>query len=129
MKSFATGFVFLWFLLGGIAHFVFDAAMMKIMPPYVPAPLAVIHISGVFELLGAFGLLLASTRKLAGNCLIALTMAVSLANIHMWQHPELFPQFPEWLLSFRLLFQVLFMLCIYWVSRPDNQALLISIRR
>ncbi len=32
------GFVFLWFSIGGIAHFAPTDLEMRIVPPYVPAP-------------------------------------------------------------------------------------------
>ena len=31
-------FVFLWFAIGGVAHFAFTDAEMRIVPPYVPWP-------------------------------------------------------------------------------------------
>jgi hypothetical protein len=48
-------FVFLWFLLGGIAHFALTRTEMRIVPPYIPWPHAVVLMSGVFELLGGGG--------------------------------------------------------------------------
>lgn len=53
----ALSVVFVWFFVGGIAHFAFTDAQMRIIPPYVPWPRATVLISGVFELLGAVGLL------------------------------------------------------------------------
>jgi uncharacterized membrane protein len=50
-------FVFAWFFLGGIAHFTLTATEMRIVPPYIPWPRAAVLVSGVFELLGAAGLL------------------------------------------------------------------------
>jgi uncharacterized membrane protein len=51
------GFVFLWFAIGGVAHFAATSTEMRIVPPYIPWPRAVVLVSGVFELLGAAGLL------------------------------------------------------------------------
>lgn len=50
-------FVFLWFFIGGIAHFALTETEMRIVPPWVPWPRAAVLVSGVFELLGAAGLL------------------------------------------------------------------------
>jgi hypothetical protein len=50
-------FVFLWFFIGGIAHFAATDTEARIVPPYIPWPVAAVIVSGVFELLGAFGLL------------------------------------------------------------------------
>jgi len=58
-------------------------------------------VSGVFELLGAAGLLWRPTRRLAGLGLIALTVAVTPADIYMLRQPELF-EVPSWALRVRL---------------------------
>jgi len=39
--------VFLWFFIGGIAHFVATEIEMRIVPPYVPWPRAAVLVSGV----------------------------------------------------------------------------------
>ena len=49
--------VFVWFFVGGIAHFVFTEAEMRIVPPCLPWPRGAVLVSGVLELLGAAGLL------------------------------------------------------------------------
>ena len=121
-RKIGLGIVFVWFFGGGIGHFVADDFFAKIVPPYIPMDAYwVVYISGVFELLGAFGVLLARTRQLAGLCLIALTLAVSLANIHMWLNPELFPDVPSWALSLRLVIQVLFIACIWFSTQPPRK--------
>lgn len=111
------GFVFAWFMGGGIAHFIVDDFFANIMPPYIPGNwhYPIVYVSGVFEMLGAVGLLLARTRRLAGICLFVLVLCVSPANIHMWLHPQLFPDVPPILLSIRLVIQVV-LLWIIWVS-------------
>ncbi|MGB1581722.1 MAG: DoxX family protein, partial [Nevskiales bacterium] len=92
-RKIALGFVFAWFFCGGIGHFLATDFFVSIVPPYIPWPLAAVYVSGVLELLGALGILLPATRRLAGWGLILLTLAVSLANIHMWLNPTLFPEF------------------------------------
>jgi uncharacterized membrane protein len=102
-----------WFLFGGIGHFAATGFFVSIVPPYIPMPLAAVYVSGVFELLGAIGVLLPATRRAAGIGLILLVLAVTPANVWMWQHPELYPKFPEWTLSVRLVVQVLLLVIIY----------------
>lgn len=117
LKLAALVFVFLWFAGGGLGHFVATDFFTSIVPPYVPYPRTMVYISAVFELLGALGLLFVTTRLWAGYGLFALTLAVSPANIYMWQHPALFPDMPEPLLTIRLVIQVFLLFCIWWSTR------------
>ena len=113
--------VFLWFFLGGIAHFALTATEMRIVPPWVPWPRETVLASGVFELLGAAGLLWLPTRQAAGWGLIALTLAVTPAHFYMLQRPELFPSVPYWALVARLPLQVALLALIAWsTARPRN---------
>ncbi|MDQ0037450.1 putative membrane protein [Variovorax boronicumulans] len=107
-------FVFLWFAIGGVAHFVATEAEMRIVPPYIPWPRAAVLVSGVFELLGAAGLLWRPTRRAAGIGLFLLTLAVTPAHFYMLQRPELFPSVPYWALVVRLPVQVALLALIAW---------------
>ena len=109
--------VFLWFMIGGVAHFTSPEFFVNIMPPYIDWQLEIVYISGLLEILGALGVLLPVTRQLAGNCLLVLTIAVTPANIHMWMNPELFPDVPEIFLSIRLVIQILLLVCIWYSTR------------
>jgi hypothetical protein len=53
------------------------------MPPFVPAPLTMIYVSGVAELLGGIGLLMPGTSRLAAWGLVALLVAIFPANLHV----------------------------------------------
>jgi uncharacterized membrane protein len=117
-------FVFVWFFIGGIMHFVATDTEATIVPPYIPWPVAAVLVSGVFELLGAFGLLLPSTRKAAGIGLFLLTLAVTPAHIYMLQQPQLF-NVPLWALWLRLPIQVALLALIWWSTwrrRPSALA-------
>ena len=114
--------VFLWFFLGGIAHFALTATEMRIVPPWVPWPREAVLVSGVFELLGSAGLLWLPTRRAAGWGLIALTLAVTPAHFYMLQRPELFPSVPYWALVARLPLQVALLALIAWSTAPPRNA-------
>ena len=114
--------VFLWFFIGGIAHFALTATEMRIVPPWVPWPREAVLVSGVFELLGAAGLLWLPTRRVAGWCLFALTLAVTPAHFYMLQRPELFPSVPYWALVARLPLQVALLALIAWCTAPARDA-------
>ncbi len=115
------GFVFLWFLIGGIAHFALTDTEMLIVPPWFPWPRAAVLVSGVFELLGAAALLWRPTRRAAGWGLIALTLAVTPAHFYMLQQPELFPSVPFWALIARLPLQVALLALIWWSTAPERR--------
>lgn len=126
-KTAAISFVFIWFAVGGLGHFVAADFFIRIVPPYIPYPEAAVYVSGVFELLGAIGLLLPQWRRLAGIGLFALTLCVTPANVHMFLHPEQFALMPQpWLsgvLGFRLLLQVFLLFCIWWGPIRTDKAL------
>ncbi len=115
IRSLGIGLVFLWFAIGGLGHFVLTDTEMRIVPPYIPWPRAAVLVSGVFEWLGAAGLLWRPTRRAAGLGLMALTIAVTPSHIYMLQQPELFGV-PLWLLWLRLPIQVALLLLIFWCS-------------
>jgi uncharacterized membrane protein len=71
------------FLLAGSLHFLAPQIYLRIVPPYLPAPLALVYLSGAAEMLGGAGLLIPSTRQAAAWGLIALLIAVLPANIYM----------------------------------------------
>lgn len=119
-------FVFVWFFIGGIAHFAKTDLEVSIMPPYVPWPRAAVLVSGVFELWGAFGILYGPTRRVAGIGLLALTTAVTPANLYMAQHPDQF-HIAEWILIARLPLQLALLALIdwstsAWIWRPKPPA-------
>ena len=114
--------VFLWFALGGIAHFAATETEMRIVPPWLPWPRAAVLVSGVFELLGAAGLLWAPTRRTAGWGLFALTLAVTPCHVYMLQRPDLFPSIPYWALVLRLPVQAALLALIVWTTaRPEHR--------
>jgi uncharacterized membrane protein len=53
------------FIIASLAHFFSPERYLPMMPPFVPAPLAMIYVSGVAELLGGIGLLIPRTVRLA----------------------------------------------------------------
>jgi uncharacterized membrane protein len=118
----ALVFVFAWFLLGGLAHFAFTEAEVRIVPPWVPWPRIVVLVTGLLELTGAVGLLLRRTRAAAAWALFALTLAVTPANVYMLQHADLFPQVPSLALVLRLPLQVVLLALIWRVGVATNTA-------
>lgn len=110
----------LFFVAAGVNHFASPDFYVAIMPPYLPAPLALVQASGVLEILGGLAVLAPRLRPLAGWGLVGLLVAVFPANLHMALHPELFPDAPAWLLLARLPLQAVFIAWAWWATRPDS---------
>ena len=119
-----------FFIGAGALHFVKPEPYRAIMPPYIPAPNAMVALSGVAEALGGAGLLAARTRRWAGWWLVATLVAVFPANVHMALNPERYERHVPGGragLYLRLPFQLVF---IVWVlgagtepgSHPDDRA-------
>lgn len=80
--------VVLVFAAIGLLHLVRPQFFEQIMPRWVPAAgpfgrRSLVLVSGVFEILGALGVLYAPTRAVAGRGLILLLVAVFPANVDM----------------------------------------------
>jgi uncharacterized membrane protein len=93
---------------------------LKIMPPYVPLPMAMVYISGAAEIAGGIGLLIPPVRRAAAWGLVALLIAVFPANIYMATNPvesgAASP--PAAALYGRLLLQPLFIWWALWCTKP-----------
>lgn len=70
------------YLVAGAAHLFSPAGFVAIVPNWVPAPAAVVAITGGCELAGAIGLLTARFRWWAGVMLALYAVCVFPANIH-----------------------------------------------
>ncbi|NTS41637.1 DoxX family protein [Flavisolibacter sp. BT320] len=99
------------YIAAGINHFVHPQTYMAIMPPWLPAHLALVFISGVIEVLLGILLVPKITRRMAAWGIILLLLAVFPANVHMLlnfyneKHPLI------WLAVLRLPLQFLL---IWW---------------
>ncbi len=69
----------------GLLHFLKPGTYLRIMPPALPAPLALVYVSGFFEIAGGLGLLFGPTRWWAALGLVLLLVAVFPANVYMAQ--------------------------------------------
>lgn len=115
-----------WILAGamvgiGVLHFVAPRPFVSIVPRALPAPLALVYLSGACEVLGGLGLLIPSLRRAAGWGLVALFIAVFPANVNMAVNnmPIGGVQYPG-LLWARLPLQAVLVAWAWWCSRPDR---------
>lgn len=115
-RKLGLGLVFLWFFVGGIAHFAATEGEMRIVPPWIAWPREAVLLTGVLELLGALGLVWRPVRRSAGWGLALLT----LANVFMLQNAADFPGVPYWLLVARLPLQLALLWLIVWSTAPPG---------
>ena len=88
----------------GLMHFILPENYIKIIPPFFPWKNVLVAVSGAFEIVGGFGLLIPRSRSFAAWGLIALLIAVFPANIYMATSSlNLKPSgLPSWILWARL---------------------------
>ena len=122
MKTISRYLLGLFFIAAGLNHFWHTAFYFAMMPPYLPWHLELVYASGIAEAgLGAL-VLFKRWQLVAAWGLIALSIAVFPANLHMALHPELFRQFTATGLWLRLPLQAVVIAWAYWYTRPDTVA-------
>jgi uncharacterized membrane protein len=106
---------------GGTMHFINADFYLNIMPPYLPLHLALVYLSGFFEV--ALGVLLLVPRfsRFAAWGIIALLIAVVPANIYVFQNQDVLPA-PPIIHLLRLPLQGLFILWAYWHTRRSDES-------
>ncbi|MFT5353206.1 MAG: putative membrane protein [Polyangiales bacterium] len=110
----------LFFIAGGINHFLNEEFYLAIMPSYLPAHGALVFISGVVEVVVGLAVLAPRLRPYSGWAAVATLLAVFPANIHMALHPEDFPDLPSLGLWVRLPLQFLFIAWAIWTTRAPK---------
>jgi uncharacterized membrane protein len=117
-----------FFVAAGIGHLVTPSPYLRIMPPSVPWPGAMVLLSGLAEICGGIGLLPRGTRRWAGWALIALLVAVFPANIHALSTGMMIGghAVPLWLLWARLPLQLAL---IFWVYSAIRKSVSHPVRR
>ncbi len=106
----------------GVNHFVNPAFYEDIIPVGLPAPTALVYVSGVAEIVGAAGTMHARTRRAAGWFLIAILIAIFPANIYMALDPDRFTTIPRWALLARLPLQLLFVYLVWLATLAPSSA-------
>ena len=90
---------------------------MQIVPPYLPFKLDIVYVSGFFEIIFGFMLILPSCRYYAGWGLILLLIAVYPANIYLAQTNGAAMNTSAVVAWGRLPFQFLFIGIAYWHTK------------
>ncbi|KQS31095.1 hypothetical protein [Dyadobacter sp. Leaf189] len=113
---YAMAFVYIF---AGVMHFVKAELFLGIVPEFLPAPLAIVYISGICEF--AFGsmLLYPKTRNAAAWLIILLLIAVFPANIKMAMDYQQQQNSHLWIALLRLPLQFVL---IWWAWLYTNHA-------
>lgn len=109
------------FVLAGINHFINADFYLKMMPPYLPAHLFLIYLSGIFQIALGILLLIPKFSRLAAWGLIALLIAVFPANVYMSMNSQLFPEFSQTALFLRLPLQIVLIASAFWFTLSDDK--------
>ncbi|MGF1588224.1 MAG: DoxX family protein [Pleurocapsa sp.] len=109
-------------IVAGITHFIAPDTYVKIVPPQLPYPEAIVYISGFFEILGGVGLLIPIASQAAAWGLVLLLIAVYPANINMAVNHIQLNNVPDgnWFQAIRLPFQFVLIAWAYWYTKPEQ---------
>lgn len=102
----------------GVSHFTFmKEDFVRMIPPPIPWPRAMVYFTGVCEIAGAAGLLFSGFRVAAAYALIAFFVAVLPANIHAARAGITLRGKPATSLWLRIPMQILLIAIAFWASR------------
>jgi uncharacterized membrane protein len=107
------------FLFTSVSHFHPRTRndLIAMVPPQFPAPGVLVTLTGVFELLGAIGLLVPQFAVAAAYALIALLAAMFPANMHAARKGLQIAGRVATPLKWRFPLQLFWMLSLLWVAR------------
>jgi len=96
-----------FYLAAGVLHLTAPGGFLRIMPPMIPFPEAVVAVTGACEIAGALGLLIPQTRPWAGRMLALYALCVWPANLYHALGGVHVPSLPDswWYHGPRLAFQ------------------------
>ncbi|RZM78657.1 DoxX family protein [Leptolyngbya iicbica] len=123
-KTTLRGVLAVCMVVAGVLHFAQSTPFIRIVPDFLPAPAALVYISGAIEILLGIGLLVPATRQFAAWGLVALFIAVFPANLNMAINHIKIAGIPDawWFQAIRLPFQLVLIAWAYWYTRPGRPA-------
>ena len=118
------------FLFTAAAHFnSMRADLVRMVPPSVPNPELMVTLTGACEVLGAIGLLIPRTRRVAAVSLVVFLLAVLPANIHAAQSALTLNGAPVTPLWPRICLQIVFIALVWWSGiRSKERTLAAGVR-
>jgi uncharacterized membrane protein len=114
------------YVVAGALHFVVPELYVQIVPPFLPARLALVYLSGLAEIAVGVGVVHPPTRRYAAWATVVLLVAVFPANVYMATHGVVVEGMPgggdpsgfvRW---GRLPLQAVLILWALWYTRPPS---------
>ena len=109
-------------IAAGTLHWLTPRPFVQMMPAFLPYPLELVYISGIFEILGGVGLLIPPVSRAAAWGLILLFIAVFPANINMAVNDIVIDGLPHNLAAYwlRLPLQGVLIAWAWWFTQPNT---------
>ncbi|GCE30387.1 membrane protein [Dictyobacter alpinus] len=121
IKAILRTVIGLAFVVASTFHFTAAETQLKIIPPFLPFRRAALYITGIFELLGGYGMLFPRYRRWASQGLAALLVAIVPANIYhaymYFKHSK--PSKERYYHYCRMPLQVVLILLTLWSTNQD----------
>jgi uncharacterized membrane protein len=110
------------FAFTALSHFLprTRPALVRMVPPALPAPGLLVTLTGLAELAGAAGLLLPPLARAAALALAALLIAMFPANVHADRAGVVIAGRRATPLRVRLPLQLFWVACLLWVARAGG---------
>lgn len=111
----------IFYVVGGVMHFVDPQFYLPMMPPYLPLHLELVYLSGMAEIALGIAVLFPSVRVQAAWGIILLLIAVFPANLHIAFNNVPIGGATEGLGALnwvRLPFQAVFIAWAWWYTKP-----------
>ena len=99
------------YILAGLNHFRKPKVYLRIMPRYLPAPKALVYLSGIAEVVLGIGVCFPLTKNISIYGIIAMLIVFLLVHFYMLSSKKAGAGIPQWLLILRLPLQFVLM---YW---------------
>lgn len=99
------------YVIAGINHFIKPKMYVKIMPPYIPAHLSMVYLSGIAEIVLGIAVCFAMTKNYAIYGIIAMLLVFFTVHFYMLSSTEAGAGIPKWILILRIPLQFLL---IWW---------------
>jgi uncharacterized membrane protein len=110
------------FTFTGLSHFLPRTRpdLVRMVPPRLPNPDLLVTVTGIFEFLGAVGLLMPSLVRASAYALITLLVALFPANVYAGRMRLLVGGRPAMSVVFRLPLQLFWIGALWWVARVET---------